>query len=156
MPVLLLQAARAPRLPLSPSEQAQPGTPRSPLWSAIGDRAGHTQFHFGALHGVAPELERGPDPFGALAHPGQAPVAGTGTRGEDRRIDPAAIVADAQSQLVDAIGQLYLDPAGLRMIGGVGNGLAGDAEDLVARQRVERACPPLDDDPEVGGGRARE
>ena len=57
--------------------------------------------------------------------------------GEHRRIDPLAIVAHAQSELLVVVANLDLDLPGMSMPEGIAKGFRRNLADLVTNDRVE-------------------
>ena len=69
---------------------------------------------------------------------------------EHRRIDPLAIVAHAQSELLVVVADLDLDPPGMRVPEGIPKGFRRNLVDLVTNDRVQISRLALDCDTECG------
>ena len=70
--------------------------------------------------------------------------------GEHRRIDPLAIVAHAQSELLVVVADLDLDPPGMRVPEGIPKGFRRNLVDLVTNDRVQISRLALDGNTECG------
>ena len=65
----------------------------------VRDLTGNRNFHLSAAGEPAPEFQPSANSLGALAHAGKTPVS-IATRAQHLRIDPAAVVANQDTQLV--------------------------------------------------------
>src|SRR6185369_10493746 len=63
-----------------------------------GNCPGDAQLDLRAGSGLAPELDFRADPFGALAHAGQAPMSRPVPLIQDARVNAASIVPDTQPE----------------------------------------------------------
>ena len=70
--------------------------------------------------------------------------------GEYRRIDPLAIVAHAQSELLVVVANLHLYTPGMRVPEGIPKGFRGNLVDLVTDDRVQISRLALDCNTECG------
>src|SRR5271165_4104998 len=102
----------------------------------VGNRAGNAQIDLGACAGCCPDLQLTADVPGALAHSGQAVVAGAALS-RDFRINAASVITDTQAQQLFAIRDFRFYMARLRVVESVAHGLTGDAVDFVAEDRMQ-------------------
>src|SRR5271157_5619326 len=115
-----------------PAEEPKAGASRR---CPVGNRAGDAQLDLRAGAGPAPDIQLRADPCGALAHSGQAVVAG-GSFLYDRRVHALSIVPDAHPEQAFAIRDFRFDPAGVRVAEGIAHRLTGNPVDFVPEDRM--------------------
>ncbi len=71
------------------------------------------------------------------------------SRTQDLRVDPPAIIANRQPQLLVRVFQLEFDVVRLRVTESVGQRFAADTIDLVADQGVQRSTSAFDGDAKI-------
>ena len=121
----------------------------------VDDAGRKAQLHLRPCADFTPDRQFPADQCGAFRHAAQPVVSLQPLVGEHLRIDPLAIVAHAQSELLVVVADLDLDSPGLRMPEGVAQGFRRDLVDLVADDRMQIPRLALDGDAEFGRLSAR-
>ena len=107
--------------------------------ATVRTRPGNAQFHLRARIQLAPHGELAAYELRALPHAAQAEVPFPALRAQHLRVDPLAVVAHPHSKLPLVVADLHFDLLRSRVAEGVAQRLAGDAEDLVAHDRMQSA-----------------
>ena len=102
------------------------------------------------LRPLPPHRQFPADQRGAFRHAAQAVVSLQTLGGEHRWIDPLAVVAHTQSEVLVVIADVDLNTSGTRVPERVAKGFRRNLVDLVTKDRVQIARLALDGDTECG------